>query len=38
MLAQQTPTGPDVHFDMALFDVLNALAVPQIITMDDEDQ
>lgn len=33
MLSQQTPEGPDLNFDMVLFDLLNALPVPQIVTI-----
>ncbi|MDO5617828.1 BCCT family transporter [Kocuria sp.] len=33
MLAQQTAEGPDINFDLVLFDLLNALPVPQIVTI-----
>ncbi|WP_081994515.1 BCCT family transporter [Kocuria sp. ZOR0020] len=33
MLAQQTAEGPDLNFDLVLFDLLNALPVPQIVTI-----
>lgn len=33
MLSQQTPDGPDINFDVVLFDLLNALPVPQVITI-----
>nr|WP_209436375.1 BCCT family transporter [Kocuria subflava] len=33
MLVQQTAEGPDLNFDLVLFDLLNALPVPQIVTI-----
>ncbi|NHU85826.1 BCCT family transporter [Kocuria sp. JC486] len=33
MLAQQTAEGPDLNFDLILFDLLNALPVPQVVTV-----